>query len=411
MEKRVVITGMGAITPIGNDVETLWNNLLNGVCGIDYITRIDSTDLPVKIAAEVKNFNPEQQGVDTSFARRNDLFSIYAMAAAVEAMKGNEGCFDPERLGVYVGSGEGGFDTILREIIKWKDQGAKWVSPLLIPSMISNIASGNIAIRFNASGVCVPIVTACATGTHSIGEAYRAIKHGYADAIIAGGSEAAVNPISIAGFANCKALTRAEDPLQASLPFDKRRAGFVLGEGAGVILLEEYEHAKARGAKMYAEVCGYGNTCDAHHITAPHPEGKQAARAIKMALEEAKYNDSDVLHINTHGTGTPLNDSSETVAIKTALGEERARKAYLNSTKSMTGHLLGAAGGVEIIATALALHHGIVPPTIGLNDPDPLCDLNYTPNKAQKVDLTIAISESLGFGGHNACIALRKINN
>ena len=411
MEKRVVITGMGAITPIGNDVETLWNNLLNGVCGIDYITRIDSTDLPVKIAAEVKNFNPEQQGVDASFARRNDLFSIYAMAAAVEAMKGSEGCFDPERLGVYVGSGEGGFDTILREIIKWKDQGAKWVSPLLIPSMISNIASGNIAIRFNASGVCVPIVTACATGTHSIGEAYRAIKHGYADAIIAGGSEAAVNPISIAGFANCKALTRAEDPLQASLPFDKRRAGFVLGEGAGVILLEEYEHAKARGAKMYAEVCGYGNTCDAHHITAPHPEGKQAARAIKMALEEAKYNDSDVLHINTHGTGTPLNDSSETAAIKTALGEERARKAYLNSTKSMTGHLLGAAGGVEIIATALALHHGIVPPTIGLNDPDPLCDLNYTPNKAQKVDLTIAISESLGFGGHNACIALRKINN
>lgn len=411
MDKRVVITGMGAITPIGNDVETLWNNLLNGVCGIDYITRIDSTDLPVKIAAEVKNFNPEQQGVDASFARRNDLFSIYAMAAAVEAMKGNEGCFDPERLGVYVGSGEGGFDTILREIIKWKDQGAKWVSPLLIPSMISNIASGNIAIRFNASGVCVPIVTACATGTHSIGEAYRAIKHGYADAIIAGGSEAAVNPISIAGFANCKALTRAEDPLQASLPFDKRRAGFVLGEGAGVILLEEYEHAKARGAKMYAEVCGYGNTCDAHHITAPHPEGKQAARAIKMALEEAKYNDSDVLHINTHGTGTPLNDSSETVAIKTALGEERARKAYLNSTKSMTGHLLGAAGGVEIIATALALHHGIVPPTIGLNDPDPICDLNYTPNKAQKVDLTIAISESLGFGGHNACIALRKIDN
>lgn len=402
---------MGAITPIGNDVETLWNNLLNGVCGIDYITRIDSTDLPVKIAAEVKNFNPEQQGVDASFARRNDLFSIYAMAAAVEAMKGNEGCFDPERLGVYVGSGEGGFDTILREIIKWKDQGAKWVSPLLIPSMISNIASGNIAIRFNASGVCVPIVTACATGTHSIGEAYRAIKHGYADAIIAGGSEAAVNPISIAGFANCKALTRAEDPLQASLPFDKRRAGFVLGEGAGVILLEEYEHAKARGAKMYAEVCGYGNTCDAHHITAPHPEGKQAARAIKMALEEAKYNDSDVLHINTHGTGTPLNDSSETAAIKTALGEERARKAYLNSTKSMTGHLLGAAGGVEIIATALALHHGIVPPTIGLNDPDPICDLNYTPNKAQKVDLTIAISESLGFGGHNACIALRKIDN
>ncbi|MBQ8223716.1 MAG: beta-ketoacyl-ACP synthase II [Bacteroidales bacterium] len=409
MEKRVVITGMGAITPLGNDVETLWNNLLNGVCGIDYITRIDTSDLPVKIAAEVKDFDPLQHGVDAAFARRNDLFAIYAMAASIEAMKGNEGCFDPERLGVFVGSGEGGFDTILREIVKWKEQGAKWVSPLLIPSMISNIASGTIAIRHNACGVCVPIVTACATGTHSIGEAYRAIKHGYADAIIAGGSEAAVNPISIAGFANCKALTRAEDPKLASLPFDKRRAGFVLGEGAGIVLLEEYEHAKARGAKIYAEVCGYGNTCDAHHVTAPHPEGKQAARAIKMALDEAGYNENDVLHINTHGTGTPLNDSSETAAIKLALGEENARKAHLNSTKSMTGHLLGAAGGVEVIAATLALYHGIVPPTINLNDPDPVCDLDYTANTAKKVDLTIAISESLGFGGHNSCIALRKI--
>lgn len=402
---------MGAITPLGNDVETLWNNLVNGVCGIGNITKIDTTDLPVKIAAEVKDFDPERYGVDAAFARRNDLFAIYAMAASIEAMKDNEGCFDPERLGVYVGSGEGGFDTILREIVKWTDKGSKWVSPLLIPSMISNIAAGNIAIRHNACGVCVPIVTACATGTHSIGEAYRAIKHGYADAIITGGSEAAVNPISIAGFANCKALTRAEDPTQASLPFDQRRAGFVLGEGAGVILLEEYEHAKARGAKIYAEVCGYGNTCDAHHVTAPHPEGKQAARAIRLALDEAGYNENDVLHINTHGTGTPLNDSSETAAIKLAIGEENARKAYINSTKSMTGHLLGAAGGVEVIATALALYHGIVPPTIGLNEPDPNCDLNYTPNKAVKADLTIAISQSLGFGGHNACIALRKIDN
>ena len=402
---------MGAITPLGNDVETLWNNLINGVCGIDYITKIDTTDVPVKIAAEVKGFDPIAHGVDATFARRNDLFSIYALAASIEAMKGNEGCFAPERLGVYVGSGEGGFDTILKEVVKWKEQGAKWVSPLLIPSMISNIAAGNIAIRHNACGVCVPIVTACATGTHSIGEAYRAIKHGYADAIITGGSEASVNPLSIAGFTNCKALSRAEDPKQASLPFNKRRAGFVLGEGAGIVLLEEYEHAKARGAKIYAEVCGYGNTCDAHHVTAPHPEGKQAARAIKMALEEAKYNDNDVLHINTHGTGTPLNDASETAAIKTALGEENARKAYINSTKSMTGHLLGAAGGVEVIATALALYHGIVPPTIGLDEADPACDLNYTPNTAVNADLTIAISQSLGFGGHNACIALRKIND
>ncbi len=400
---------MGVISPVGNTIETFWNNLINGVCGIGQITKIDTSNLPVKIAGEVKNFNPEDFGIDKAFARRNDLFTIFAMAASAQAMSGNDGCFDPERLGVYVGSGIGGFDTMIRETKKYFDEGAKWVSPHFIPSMISNIASGNIAIRHNANGVCLPIVTACATGTHSIGEAYRAIKHGYADGIIAGGTESAINPLGIAGFTNCKALSRSEDPLLASLPFDKRRQGFVIAEGAGVVLLEEYEHAIARNATIYAEICGYANTCDAHHVTAPHPDGSHAARAIRTALQEANFSADDVLHINTHGTGTPLNDSSETAAVKLAIGEDLARKAHLCSTKSMMGHLLGAAGSVEIIAATLALRNGIVPPTISLNDPDPACDLNYTPNKAEKVDLTIAISQSLGFGGHNSCVALRKI--
>lgn len=410
MNRRVVISGMGVVSPVGNKIDTFWNNLVNGVCGIGHITKIDTSDLPIKIAGEVKDFNPEEYGIERGFIRRNDMFTVYAMAAAAQAMSGVEkGTFDPERLGVYVGSGIGGFDTMIRETRKCYDEGSKWVSPHFIPSMISNIASGNIAIKYEACGVCLPIVTACATGTHSIGEAYRAIKHGYADAIIAGGTESAINQLGIAGFANCKALSRAEDPALASLPFDKRRQGFVIAEGAGVVLLEEYEHAKARNAVIYAEVCGYANTCDGHHVTAPHPEGTHAARAIRMALEEANFNHDDVLHINTHGTGTPLNDASETAAIKLALGEDIARKALINSTKSMTGHLLGAAGGVEVIAAALALYNGIVPPTISLDEPDEACDLNYTPKVAQKADLTVAISESLGFGGHNSCVALRKI--
>lgn len=400
---------MGVVSPIGNDVKTFWHSLINGVCGIDYITKIDTSNLPVKIGGEIRGFHPEDDGIDHSFLRRNDLFSIYALTAANQAMRNSEGVFEPERLGVYVGSGIGGFDTMMRETIKCSSEGAKWVSPLTIPSMISNIAAGNIAIRHHANGVCLPIVTACATGTHSIGEAYRAIKFGFADAIIAGGAEAAINPLGIAGFASCKALSKASDPKQASLPFDKRRQGFVIAEGAGILLLEEYEHAIKRGAEIYAEVCGYANTCDAHHITAPFSNGKHAARAIRMALDEADYCNDDVLHINAHGTGTPLNDSAETAAIKLALGEECANKAHICSTKSMTGHLLGAAGGVEVIAAALALRNGIVPPTIALNEPDPECDLNYTPNVAVKSDLTIAISQSLGFGGHNACVALRKV--
>ena len=286
--RRVVITGMGVVTPVGNDLPTTWNNLINGVCGIAPIASFDATELPAKVAGEVKNFDPIAAGVDKAFAKRNDRFALYAMAAAIEAMKGNEDLqLDPARLGVYIGSGIGGFDTILRETRKLYEEGPRWISALMIPTMIGNMASGSVAIRFNAQGPTLPIVTACATGTHSIGEAYRAIKHGYADAIISGGCEAGINPISIAGFGNAKALSKSEDPLRASLPFHKERAGFVIAEGAGIVLLEEYEHAKQRGAKIYGEVCGYGNSCDAYHSTAPRPDGTTQSLAIKQALEEA----------------------------------------------------------------------------------------------------------------------------
>jgi len=409
-KRRVVITGMGVVSPVGNNIETFRKNIINGVCGITPITKFDTSDLPSKVAGEVKDFDPAEYNLETPFVRRNDLFSVYAMAAAVQAMQGNEEGWDENRLGVYIGSGIGGFDTMMREMHKLETEGPRWVSPLMIPTMIANMASGNVAIRFNAHGVCIPVVTACATSTNAIGEAYRAIKDGYADGIIAGGTEAPINRLSIAGFANAKALSKSEDPMAASLPFDARRAGFVIAEGAGVVLMEEYEHAKKRGATIYAEVCGYGNTCDAHHVTAPHPEGTYAANAIKMALDEAGYQaGKDVLYVNAHGTGTALNDSSETAALKKALGETEARRAMISSTKSMMGHLLGAAGAVEIIASVLALRDGMVPPTINLNEPDPACDLNYTPNKAVKADLTIAVSESLGFGGHNGAVALRPI--
>ena len=414
MDKRVVVTGMGVISPVGNNVEDFWKSLVEGVCGIDFITAFPTDDLPVKIAGEVKNFTPAEHGIEPAFARKQDKFTVYAVAAANEAMKcaglnSNEGGnIDPFRLGVYVGSGIGGFTTQYRETEKMINDGAKWISPLFIPTMISNIAAGNVAIRNKACGPSLDIVTACATSTHAIGEAYRAIKHGYADAIIAGGAEAATIPLGIAGFANAKALSRAEDPKYASLPFNLNRGGFVMAEGAGMVVLEEYEHAKARGAQIFAEVCGYGNTNDAYHVTAPNPEGITQAKAIEMALKEAGYNDKDVLYINAHGTGTHLNDASETAAFKLAMGEENARKAHISSTKSMTGHMLGAAGAVEAIASILALKNGIVPPTINLDTPDPECDLNYTPNKAEKVDLTLAISDSLGFGGHNGCVAFRK---
>lgn len=406
---RVVITGMGVVSPIGNDITTFWNNLVNGVCGIDFIKSIPTDDLPVKIAAEVKDFKPEEFGLNSSMIRRNDLFTIYALAAANQAMKDSNLVIEPEHLGVYIGSGVGGIKTFVKETIKMHDEGVQWISPLFIPSMIENIAAGNVAIAHHAEGPCLSVVTACATSTNAIGEAYRCIKHGYAKAIIAGGTEAAVEPLTIGGFVNCKALSKAENPLEASLPFDKRRAGFVLGDGSGIIILEEYEHAKARGAKIYAEVCGYGHTCDAHHVTAPKPDGSCSSRALKMALEEAKFNDSDLLYINAHGTGTPLNDASETAAIKLAIGNEKAHKALISSSKSMFGHTLGAAGALELITSTLAINNGIVPPTIGLNEPDPECDLDYVPNVARKANVNIAISNSLGFGGHNGCVVIRKI--
>ena len=415
MTRRVVVTGTGVISPVGNNVETFWKNLLDGVCGIDFITAFPTDDLPVHIAGEVKDFNPAEFGIEPAFARKQDRFTVFAVAAAAQAMQQaglssaeEGGNIDPFRLGVYVGSGIGGFSTQVRETEKLLNDGPKWISPLFIPTMISNTAAGNIAIRHNACGPCVPVVTACATSTHAIGEAYRAIKHGYADAIIAGGSEAATIPIGIAGFANAKALSRAEDPKYASLPFNKNRGGFVMAEGSALLVLAEYEHAKARGANIIAEICGYGNTCDAHHVTAPRPDGKTQAAAIRMALDEAGYTSDDVLYINAHGTGTALNDSSETAAYKIALGED-AYKAHISSTKSMTGHMLGAAGAIEAIASVLALTRGIIPPTINLDEPDPELDLDYTPNKAVEAPVTIAISDSLGFGGHNGCLAFRKI--
>lgn len=415
MTKRVVVTGTGVISPVGNNVETYWKNLVDGVCGIDFITSIPTDDLPVKIAGEVKDFVPADYGIEPPFARKQDKFTVYAVAAAWQAVResglnsAEDGNIDPFRFGVYVGSGIGGFTTQVRETEKLINEGAKWVSPLFIPTMISNIAAGNIAIRNNACGSCLPVVTACATSTHAIGEAYRAIKHGYADAIIAGGSEAAIIPLGVAGFANAKALSRAEDPKYASLPFNKNRGGFVMAEGAAMLVLEEYEHAVARGADIIAEVCGYGNTCDAHHVTAPRPDGVTQSAAIRQALDEAAYTSDDLLYINAHGTGTALNDVSETAAFKLALGED-AYKAHISSTKGSTGHMLGAAGAAEAVASVLALKNGVVPPTVNLDEVEPECDLDYTPNVAVKAPLTIAISDSLGFGGHNGCVAFRKYN-
>lgn len=408
--KRVVITGLGVISPIGNDINTFWNNAKNGVCGIGEITAYSTEGMAIKLAAEVKDFNAESFGVEKGLARRSDRFCQFALAAAQQAVKDSniEGNVDSSRLGVYVGSGIGGINTFVNECTKMNEEGANRVSPLFIPMLISNIAAGNIAISHKAEGPCLPVVTACATSTHAIGEAYRAIKHGYADAIIAGGAEATITPLAVGGFMNSKALSKSTDPLRASLPFDAERGGFVMGEGAGIVILEEYEHAVKRGAKIYGEVCGYGNTCDAHHYTAPKPDGSCAAKAIKEALGEAQYSEKDTLYINAHGTGTPLNDKSETLAIKTALGDEDAHRAHISSSKSMTGHMLGAAGAVEVIISTLSLQEGIVTPTIGLQNPDPNCDLNYTPNNTVQADLTIAISNSLGFGGHNACVAIRK---
>ncbi len=410
INRRVVVTGLGAVSPVGNDVKTSWENLISGVHGIGPITRFDTTEYKAKLAAEVKDFDARQY-MEKAEILRSDLYAQYALASACQAMEesGIEGTVDPERFAVYFGSGIGGIGTFTREHTKLLERGPSRVSPYFIPMMIANMGAGMIAIRFNCQGAALPAVTACASGSNAIGEAVRAIRHGYADAVISGGAEASINECGVAGFVNMKALSVAEDPDAASLPFDKRRAGFVIGEGAAALVLEEYEHAVKRGAKIYGEVCGYGSTCDAYHITAPLPDAAGGARAMKQALEEAGYTGEETLYINAHGTGTPLNDSGETIAIKTALGEEKAHASYVSSTKSMTGHMLGAAGAIEAIVCLKVLETGIIPPTINLLEADPDCDLNYVPNKAVKADIDLCLSNSLGFGGHNACLAFRRV--
>lgn len=406
--KRVVVTGLGAVTPIGNSVEEFWDSLKNGVNGIAKIESFDVSEFKYTMAAQLKNFDPTLL-IDKMTARKVDPFVQYALYASQQAVddSGILDAIDHDELGVYYGSGIGGFETFCKEHQALLERGPRRVTPQFVSKMIYNIAAGNIAIRFKAYGPNEAISTACATGTTAVGEAYRAIRDGYATAIIAGGTEAAIAPLTLAGFGNCLALTASDDPNAASLPFDKRRGGFVMGEGAGTLILEEYEHALNRGAKIYAEVCGYGSTCDAHHVTAPDPDAKHSARAIRIALGENEV-DASKIYINAHGTGTHLNDVTETHAFKNAFGDD-AYKLHISSTKSMTGHLLGAAGAVEAIAAIKALDTGIIPPTINLNEPDEECDLNYTPNKAVQADIELAMSTSLGFGGHNACVAFKKI--
>ena len=401
--ERVVITGMGAITPF-------WDSLKNGRCGIGPITKFDTTDYKVKLAAEVKDFDITKY-VDKREARHMDISCHYAIAAAQEAVDQaglKEGNFDPYRTGVIYGSGVGGLQIVEQEVPRLLNRGPSRVSPFCIPEMIANIVAAHISMRFGFKGENFCPVSACATGNHSIGEAMRAIRHGYQDVVICGGSENGIIPISMAGFQNMKAVHMGEDPTCASVPFDARRSGFVMGEGAGCLVLESLTHAQQRGATILAEVAGYGATGDAYHITSPSPEGDAAARAITNAIADAGLTPADVDYINAHGTSTPINEKYETIAIKKAFGDE-AYKVKISSTKSMTGHLLGGAAAVEAIACVMAMRDGIIPPTIHYKEPDPDCDLDITPNKAVEMPVNVAISNALGFGGHNACIVLKKV--
>lgn len=411
MERKVVVTGLGLVSPVGNDVETFWNNIITGVNGIGPITRFDTTDYAVKIGAEVKDFDPTQY-MEKSEVRRSDHNVHMAVAAATQAFEdsGIEGQYDPERSAVYFGSGIGGIETFENNYEKLLTKGPRFVSPYFIPMMIPNMAAGTIAIRYGMRGPALPSVSACASGTNAIGEALRLIRHGYADVVITGGTEAALTRTGLSGFIKMQALNMTDDVNRASLPFNKERGGFVIGEGAGALIIESEEHAKARGAKIYAELSGYGSTCDAHHMTAPDPEAKAGAKAIEDAYRESCKDgviDPARVYVNAHGTGTPLNDKSETIALKKVFGED-AYKLTISSTKSMTGHMLGGTGAVEAIASILTIKNGIVPPTINLDVPDPECDLNYTPNVAVKGEFDCALSTSLGFGGHNACIGFKR---
>ncbi|MBP0973938.1 MAG: beta-ketoacyl-ACP synthase II [Oscillospiraceae bacterium] len=406
--RRVVITGMGAVTPIGNNVEEFKNALFAGTNGIGLITKFDITDNKHQVAGEVKNFDAAAL-LGKQTARKTDTFTQYAIVAAREAMEqsGVQGTVPTDRIGVCFGSGIGGIETLCEDHQNLLEKGARKVSPHFVPKMIYNIAAGNIAIEFKANGPCTAVSTACATGTTAVGEGYRAILHGYADAMICGGSEAAITPLTVAGFGNCQALSDSNDPETCCCPFSKNRSGFVMAEGAGVLVLEEYEHAVARGAQILAEVVGYGSTCDAHHVTAPDPEAQFVAKAFLDAMPEGEVDFSKV-YVNAHGTSTPLNDKTETTALKRAFGDD-AYKLHISSTKSMTGHMLGATGAVEAIASILALQNDTVPPTIHYTEADPELDLDYTPNTAVQTPLELALSSNLGFGGHNAVIAFRKV--
>ena len=408
--RRVVVTGIGAVTPLGNNTADTWQNMKSGRNGIAPITHFNTDNFKAKLGAEVKGFDPKEY-LEVNEVLRTDRFAQFAVAASQQAVEesGVKGTVEPERFAVLFGTGIGGIGTFETEHTKLMEKGPRRVSPLFVPMMIGNMASGLIAIRHDCRGPAMPAVTACASGSNAIGEAMRLVRHGYADAVITGGAEASIVQIAVAGFSNMKALSVSEDPDAASLPFDKRRGGFVIGEGSVALVLEEYEHAKARGAKIYGEVCGYGSTCDAYHITAPHPDGRGGAQAMADAMKEAGYTENDTVYINAHGTGTPMNDAVETIAIRKALGEENAGKAFVSSTKSMTGHMLGAAGAVEAMACLFALNEGIIPPTINLLEQDEQCDLNCVPNTAVKAEITLALSNSLGFGGHNACLAFRKV--
>lgn len=409
MKKRVVVTGMGAITPIGNCVEEFWQGLKQGKLGIGAITKFDTTDYKVKIAAEVKDFDAKQY-MDAKTARRMSPFSQYAVAATKEALE--QAGIDMEqedafRVGVSIGSGIGGLQDMEDAHEKLTTKGPNRVKPMLVPMMITNMAAGNVAIAFGLKGKCINVVTACATGTNSIGEAYRTIQFGDADVMVAGGTESSITPVGVAGFTALTALTSEENPEKASIPFDKDRSGFVMGEGAGVVVLEELEHAKKRGATILAEVVGYGTSCDAFHITSPAEDGSGAAQAMRLAIEEAGAAPADVDYINAHGTSTHHNDLFETRAIKLALGEA-AKDVSINSTKSMVGHLLGAAGGVEFIACVKSIEEDYVHVTLGSKESDEECDLNYTFGEGVHREVDLVLSNSLGFGGHNATLAVRK---
>ncbi|MGN1035653.1 MAG: beta-ketoacyl-ACP synthase II [Rhodocyclaceae bacterium] len=411
-KKRVVITGLGAISPIGNTVEETWQNALKGVSGIDLITKFDTTNFSVKFAAEVKNFKVADY-IPAKDARRMDVFIHYGMAASIQAIRDagleNNENINKQRVGVAVGSGIGGLPNIENTQTEYLKTGTKRISPFFIPGTIINMISGNISVMYGYQGPNLAIVTACSTGTHSIGEAARLIQYGDADIMIAGGSEAVVCPLAIGGFAAARALsTRNDDPKTSSRPFDKDRDGFVLGEGAGVLVLEEYEHAKARGAKIYAEIAGFGMTADAHHMTAPLEDGSGAARCMSLALQNADLSPNDVDYINAHGTSTPLGDVAETTAIKAAFGAT-AKNLVVNSTKSMTGHLLGAAGGIEAVFTALAIKNQISPPTINIFNQDERCDLDYCANQARQMEIRAALSNSFGFGGTNGTLAFKRV--